>query len=45
MDLTRLGEAETVDSLGKVVHADVLRFAAILEELLSGNTHSVRNVQ
>ncbi len=41
-ELTRLGEAEAVDSLREVVHADVLRFAAILEELLRRKTHSVR---
>lgn len=36
--LTRLGEAETVDSLGEVVHAHVFRFAAVLEEFLRGKT-------
>lgn len=36
--LTRLGEAETVDSLGEVVHAHVFRFAAVLEEFLRGET-------
>lgn len=41
MNLTRLGEAEAVDSLREVVHADILRFAAILEELLLRNKHSV----
>lgn len=34
MNFTGLGEAEAVDSLREVVHTDVLRFAAILEELL-----------
>lgn len=34
MNLTRLGEAETVDSLGEVIHTNILRFAAILEKLL-----------
>lgn len=34
MNFTRLGEAEAVDSLREVVHADVLGFAAVLEELL-----------
>lgn len=34
MNFTWLGEAEAVHSLGEVVHADVLRFAAVLEELL-----------
>lgn len=42
MNLTRLGEAETVDSLGEVVHADVLRFAAILEKLLCRKTYLFR---
>lgn len=42
--LTRLGEAETVDSLGEVVHAHVFRFAAILEEFLrGGNTFGLRS--
>lgn len=34
MNLTGFGEAEAVDSLREVVNADVLRFAAVLEELL-----------
>ena len=33
-EITRLGEAEAVDALREVVHPDILRFAAILEELL-----------
>lgn len=40
MILTRLGEAEAVDSLREVVHAHVLGFAAILEELLCRNASS-----
>lgn len=40
--LTRLGEAETVDSLGEVVHAHVLRFAAVLEEFLRGKRLRLR---
>lgn len=36
--LTRLGQAEAVDSLGEIVDADVLRFAAILKEFLRGRT-------
>lgn len=42
MNLTRLGEAEAVDSLREVVHADILRFAAILEEFLCIKERSVR---
>lgn len=38
LQLTRLGQAEAVDSLGEIVHADVLRFAAVLKELLCGRT-------
>lgn len=34
MNFTWLREAEAVHSLGEVVHTDVLRFAAVLEELL-----------
>lgn len=34
MDLTRFGEAETVDSFREVVHAHILGFGAILEKLL-----------
>lgn len=44
MNLTRLGEAEAVDSLREVVDAHILRFAAILEEFLCRNTHSVKNL-
>ena len=40
MNLTGFGEAEAVDSLREVVNADVLRFAAVLEELLRRNTHT-----
>lgn len=36
--LTRLGEAEAVHSLGQVVHAHVLRLAAVLEELLEATS-------
>lgn len=43
INFTRLGEAEAVDSLREVVHANILRFAAILEELLRRKTHPVRN--
>lgn len=37
MKLTRFGEAKTVDSLGEIVDAHILRFAAILKELLHSN--------
>lgn len=41
LKLTRLGEAEAVDSLREIVHTDVFGFAAILEELLCRETHSM----
>lgn len=34
MNLTRLRETEAVDSFREVVHANILGFGAILEELL-----------
>lgn len=37
---TRLGEAEAVDSLGEVVHADVLWFGSVLKEFLRRTTQS-----
>jgi len=41
MKLTRFGETEAIDSLREVVYANILRFAAILEEFLRTHlTHS-----
>lgn len=37
---TRLGETEAVDPLGEVIDANVLRLAAILEELLPRYIHT-----
>ena len=38
VNLTGLGETEAIHALRKVVHADVLRFAAVLEEFLCRKT-------
>ena len=42
MNLTRFGEAEAVDSLREVVHANILGFAAILEKFLCSKKQLVR---
>lgn len=37
---TWFGQAEAIDALGQIIDADILRFAAILEEFLKNRNHT-----